>query len=384
MLRASKSTESAATPGGGGPASVSQSVTLSHELVGVNRSSSIDACEFGRQKSSPMTENHIVFNGNIGNLSNPLHFPFNTWPGVVKLKVDVQDEDSDGYDQVDHYEYQYAANLLTRELDAPTKTLRLSGSKTKLNLEMKVFCDVNYYGPQCAVHCVAADDDSGHYTCDPITGQRICRFGWEGDDCLTDVDECKGHRCYDGATCIDGIGYYTCLCPPGRTGVVCNAEINECVSAPCSNGGTCRDLADGFSCTCPPGWTGHRCDTPVLTCRPDFCYNGGVCYEASGTAACSCPWGWTGLHCEIRGLGCSSSPCQNNATCSDMINGYVCTCQDGFSGEHCEIKTNECESSPCLNGGLCLDEHLGFTCICQAGFTGNTLDKLLSAYMFVW
>ena len=48
-----------------------------------------------------------------------------------------------------------------------------------------------------------------------------CISGWTGNDCLTDVDDCVGHRCFGGATCVDGIGYYTCVCPPGRTGNAC-------------------------------------------------------------------------------------------------------------------------------------------------------------------
>ena len=52
--------------------------------------------------------------------------------GVVKLKVDVlDDDDDDGYDFVDHYEYQYTTRQLTRELDAPVKTLQLLGSRSR-------------------------------------------------------------------------------------------------------------------------------------------------------------------------------------------------------------------------------------------------------------
>ena len=48
-----------------------------------------------------------------------------------------------------------------------------------------------------------------------------CNFvaGWEGADCLANIDDCVGNRCYYGSTCIDGINYYSCLCPPGRTGM---------------------------------------------------------------------------------------------------------------------------------------------------------------------
>ena len=42
--------------------------------------------------------------------------------------------------------------------------------------------------------------------------------GWKGEDCLTNIDDCVGNRCYYGATCVDGVNFYSCQCPPGRTG----------------------------------------------------------------------------------------------------------------------------------------------------------------------
>ena len=42
--------------------------------------------------------------------------------------------------------------------------------------------------------------------------------GWTGDDCLMNPDDCLGNRCLNGATCLDGLGFYTCICSPGRTG----------------------------------------------------------------------------------------------------------------------------------------------------------------------
>lgn len=32
------------------------------------------------------------------------------------------------------------------------------------------------------------------------------------------MDDCEDHGCDNGATCIDGVGNYTCLCPPNYTG----------------------------------------------------------------------------------------------------------------------------------------------------------------------
>ena len=36
-----------------------------------------------------------------------------------------------------------------------------------------------------------------------------------------DTDDCKESPCSNGGTCIDGIASYTCVCPPGSTGLNC-------------------------------------------------------------------------------------------------------------------------------------------------------------------
>lgn len=52
--------------------------------------------------------------------------------GVVKLKIDVQDEDSENeFDFVDHYEYQHNTQDLRRKIDAPVETLVLTGTRTR-------------------------------------------------------------------------------------------------------------------------------------------------------------------------------------------------------------------------------------------------------------
>lgn len=65
--------------------------------------------------------------------------------------------------------------------------------------------------------------------------------------------------CFNGGTCVDGINTFTCLCPPGFTGIYCQHDINECDSKPCLNGGTCHDSYGTYKCTCPHGYTGLNC-----------------------------------------------------------------------------------------------------------------------------
>ena len=50
-----------------------------------------------------------------------------------------------------------------------------------------------------------------------------------------------------GGSCIDGIGNYTCSCPPGFTGRNCSEDIDECtVLKPCVYG-ICQNTIGKFA-----------------------------------------------------------------------------------------------------------------------------------------
>jgi hypothetical protein len=49
-----------------------------------------------------------------------------------------------------------------------------------------------------------------------------------GKDCSTDIDECASVPCKNGATCIDDIAAFKCVCPPGLTGTLCEIDIDDC------------------------------------------------------------------------------------------------------------------------------------------------------------
>jgi len=47
-----------------------------------------------------------------------------------------------------------------------------------LTIKYKLYCHANYYSSNCSVYCVASNTDTGgHYTCDPATGNIVCRPG---------------------------------------------------------------------------------------------------------------------------------------------------------------------------------------------------------------
>ena len=48
-----------------------------------------------------------------------------------------------------------------------------------INLSYKLVCaNTNYYGVDCSVFCEPRDNDTGHYTCNPVTGAKECLSGF--------------------------------------------------------------------------------------------------------------------------------------------------------------------------------------------------------------
>lgn len=156
--------------------------------------------------------------------------------------------------------------------------------------------------------------------------------GFTGLDCEMNTDDCVRHQCQNGATCLDGLGTYTCLCPktwkgessranagwwqrplpPSQcqpsspvlspAGWDCSEDVDECeAQGPprCRNGGTCQNSAGGFHCVCVSGWGGPGCDQNLDDCAAATCAPGSTCIDRVGSFSCLCPPGRTGA-----GRGC--------------------------------------------------------------------------------
>ncbi len=52
-----------------------------------------------------------------------------------------------------------------------------------------------------------------------------CALGYDGSYCGTQIDECASAPCRNGATCVDHIGRYTCICLNGFQVSGVNREI---------------------------------------------------------------------------------------------------------------------------------------------------------------
>uniref|UniRef100_A0AAY4B7T8 Delta-like protein n=1 Tax=Denticeps clupeoides TaxID=299321 RepID=A0AAY4B7T8_9TELE len=82
----------------------------------------------------------------------------------------------------------------------------------------------------------------GAYTC-------ICKDGWEGPTCAQSKTP---------SSCT--YTYYSFVhCSPGFAGPDCRINMDECQSSPCTYGATCVDQINGFHCICPPGRAGRHC-----------------------------------------------------------------------------------------------------------------------------
>ncbi|VDK28960.1 unnamed protein product [Anisakis simplex] len=95
----------------------------------------------------------------------------------------------------------------------------------------------------------------------------LCLNGFTGDHCEINVDDCLNNRCAAGSTCIDGVGKYTCKCPPGKLGLLCQLD-DPCTAKPCKSNSECIvNTASGeFECRCRKGFTGPDCSEDINEC----------------------------------------------------------------------------------------------------------------------
>uniref|UniRef100_A0A8C3YJ92 Aggrecan core protein n=1 Tax=Catagonus wagneri TaxID=51154 RepID=A0A8C3YJ92_9CETA len=76
-------------------------------------------------------------------------------------------------------------------------------------------------------------------------------------------------------TCRDSEGHVLCLCPPPTR---C-PDIDECLSSPCLNGATCVDAIDSFTCLCLPSYQGDLCEIDQKLCESGWIKFQGHCYR---------------------------------------------------------------------------------------------------------
>ena len=76
-------------------------------------------------------------------------------------------------------------------------------------------CDDGTYGDNCTENCTC--DESNTVQCNHTSGTCLCKSGWEGDKCQTDINECQPepNDCPVNSTCNNKNGTHDCDCNTG-------------------------------------------------------------------------------------------------------------------------------------------------------------------------
>ncbi|XP_029467612.1 laminin subunit alpha-5 isoform X2 [Rhinatrema bivittatum] len=138
-------------------------------------------------------------------------------------------------------------------------------------------CAPGYYGDAVgAKNCTKCScSPCGAASCDPQTGQCLCKPGVTGQRC----DTCQaGYYGYDGCA-----GCRRCECDAASVGTTCHPQSGQC---------DCQHGVNGLRCQqCAPGYWGFG----ASGCRKCQC-KGGSCDPRTGE--CTCMTGLTGKQCD--------------------------------------------------------------------------------------
>ncbi|XP_060602063.1 protein crumbs homolog 1-like isoform X2 [Ruditapes philippinarum] len=127
-------------------------------------------------------------------------------------------------------------------------------------------------------------------------------------------DTCETINCPVNSKCVDDMGYVSCLCNPGKTGINCTID-DPCLER---------------KKNCPAGSVCYG------DCDPNV-----ICEGATGFAHCrGCVAGWTGLHCEedINECDDTINPCLNNGKCNNIKGDFKCICARRWKGKVCDCE----------------------------------------------
>lgn len=58
----------------------------------------------------------------------------------------------------------------------------------------------------------------------------------------------KEQVCHYRGQCVDAGNTHYCLCKEGYTGSYCESEVDHCQPGPCQHGATCRSYVGGYVC----------------------------------------------------------------------------------------------------------------------------------------
>ncbi|KAI1714589.1 putative ephrin-receptor like domain-containing protein [Ditylenchus destructor] len=237
-----------------------------------------------------------------------------------------------------------------------------------------------------------------------------CLFGWTGDRCEIQKNNCLSWECKNGGTCVSLFSSAHCNCAPGFTGEHCETQIEPCKKVPHGDKWVCGEqnincsansnagYNSPYKCYCAPGWNeSHACMRSINSCNADdssanaisatqkpICSGKGTCLPIAGDSQnyfCACNSGRYGSTCEESVNYCVlADVCMNNGICSNVmdenysVTGYKCDCSStGHTGLNCEAMEppeDPCTPNPCQNNGKCTwhRDNNTIECNCTAGY----------------
>lgn len=93
--------------------------------------------------------------------------------------------------------------------------------------------------------CMATGSGDFHCECSEKLSGKRCEYG----------RYCGANPCRHGGVCEEGDGKPLCKCR-GYSGDLCTIEVDECISSPCLGGATCVNEVGTYRCVCPANMTG--------------------------------------------------------------------------------------------------------------------------------
>merc|ERR1712183_774235 len=87
------------------------------------------------------------------------------------------------------------------------------------------------------------------------------------------TNQCKSSPCSEPglAECVNIYNGHVCLCKEGFTGRTCATDVNECNENPCENESQCTNKYGSYECRCLPGYSGKNCEVEVNECEFNYC-----------------------------------------------------------------------------------------------------------------
>ncbi|XP_027631994.1 growth arrest-specific protein 6 [Tupaia chinensis] len=131
----------------------------------------------------------------------------------------------------------------------------------------------------------ACQDLMGNFFC-------LCKAGWRGRLCDTDVDECSQHSGGCSQVCRNQPGSFHCSCHSGFAlapdGRACK-DVDECADPGTCGAARCQNLPGSYSCLCEEGYaysSQEKACRDVDECQQGRCEQ--TCVNAPGSYTCHC------------------------------------------------------------------------------------------------